>query len=77
MVWHTSFPLVRQNVLVIDEKEGVSPHHTLGAGGIPRANSLAETSKFIGVQGIPHCFVMGTAPELAMLKLFTSGRVED
>ncbi len=70
-------PFVSWNVLVIYEKEGVSPHHTLGAGGIPRANALAETTKFISVHGIPHGFKMGIAMELAMLKKFTSGRDKD
>jgi hypothetical protein len=63
--------------LVIDEKEGVIPRHTLSAGGLPRADALAETSKLIGIQGIPRCFVMVIVTELAMLKRFTSGRVKD
>ncbi len=46
------FPFVRPNVLVIDEKESVSSCDLLGAGRIPRANALAQMSKFIGVQSI-------------------------
>jgi hypothetical protein len=34
-------------------------------------------AKFIGVQGIPHCFVTEIAMELAVLKRFTSGRFKD
>jgi hypothetical protein len=70
-------PFVRWNVLVIDEKEGVSSCHMLSAGGIPSSNALAERFKLIGVQGIPRCFVTGITMELAMLKRFTNGRVED
>jgi hypothetical protein len=60
--------LVRQNVLVVDEEEGVSSCNPLGTGSIPRADALAQTSKIIGVRGIPRCFVMGIVTELAMLK---------
>ncbi len=63
--------------MVVNAKESVSAGHRLGAGGLPRANALAEMAKFIGVQGIPSGFVPKIVPELAMLKNVTSGWVED
>ncbi len=42
-------PFVERYVLIVDEKEGVSAIHTLGAQGVTRADALAETTKFIGV----------------------------
>jgi hypothetical protein len=62
------FSLVRQNVMVVNANESVSTGYTHGAGGISRANALAETAELIGVQSIPSGFVLRIASELAMLQ---------
>ena len=38
---------------------------------------MAESSKFIGIGGIPDLFVSWVAAKLAMFELFTRGYVED
>jgi hypothetical protein len=69
--------LVCQNVMVVNAKESVSTGHVLGAGGLPRANGLAEMAELIGVGGIPSGFVSSLVLELAMLRNVTSGWVKD
>jgi hypothetical protein len=63
-------------VVIVYEKKGVSATHPQGAWGITRADVLAETPEFIGVQGIPGGFVAGVLMELLMFKKFSSGKVE-
>ena len=57
------------NIVIDDEKEGVSDRNSFGVGGGSRTNSLAQSSERIGVGSVPSCLV-------AMLEEFTSGGVE-
>ncbi len=68
---------VSGNVTIVDEKEGVSARNLFGGGGSSRTNSLAQSSELVGVGSVPRCLVAGIASEFAMLKEFTSGRVQD
>ena len=64
------------DVLIVNEKEGVSACNPLGMGGITGSNALAQLSKFIGVRSIPGGFVAGVPLELAMLEEFACGGVK-
>jgi hypothetical protein len=64
------------NIVIVDEKEGVSARNSFGVGGGSRTNSLAQSSELVGVGGVPSCLVAGISPELAMLEEFTSGGIE-
>jgi hypothetical protein len=59
--------LAQQDVLVVDVKERVGTGYTLGVGGLPRADALAETAKLIGVQRIPCVLIPRVALELVLL----------
>ena len=64
------------NIVIVDEKEGVSAHNSFGVGGGSQTNSLAQSPQLVGVGGVPSCLVAGISPELAMLEEFTSGGVK-
>jgi hypothetical protein len=64
------------NIVIVDDKEGVSARNSFGAGGGSRPNSLAQSSELVGVGSVPSCLVAGISMELAMLEEFTSGGVE-
>ncbi len=51
--------------------------YTLGAGGLPWADALAETTELIGVQRIPSGFVSRIMLELAMLQHIAGCWVKD
>ena len=65
------------NIVIVDEKEGVSARNLFGSGVGSRSNSLAQSSELVGVGGVPSCIVAGISTELAMFKEFTSGGIED
>ncbi len=67
---------VGRDVVIVDEKEGVSARDSFGGGGSSQTNSLAQSAELVGVGSVPSCLVAGTASELAMLEEFTSGRVQ-
>ena len=64
------------NIVIVDEKEGVSARNSFGGGGGSRPNSLAQSSKLVGLGSVPSCLVAEILTELAMLEEFTSGGVE-
>ncbi len=51
--------LVERDVVVVDETEGVGTCNPLAIWRRAGTNALAETTKFIGIGGIPRGFVMG------------------
>ena len=65
------------NIVIVDEKEGVSARNLFGSGVGSRSNSLAQSSELVGVGRVPSCLVAGISTELAMFKEFTSGGIED
>jgi hypothetical protein len=64
------------NIVIVDEKEGVSARNLFGVGGGSRTNSLAQSSELVGVGSVRSCLVTGISTELAMLEEFISGGVE-
>jgi len=66
---------VSGDVMIVDEKEGVSARNSFGDGGSSGTNSLAQSSKLVGIGSVPRCLVAGIAAEFAMLEEFTSRRV--
>jgi hypothetical protein len=64
------------DVVIVDDKEGVSARNSFGIGGGSRTNTLAQSSKLVGVGSVPSCLVAGILSELAILEEFTSGGVE-
>ena len=64
------------NIVIVDEKEGVSARNSFGGGGGSRPNTLAQSFKLVGVGGAPSCFVAGISTELAMFEELTSGGIE-
>ena len=74
MAYFLSF--VGRDVMIINEKGGVSAHNPFGMGGSTRTNALAQLSQLIGVRSVPGGFVAGVMMELAMLGEFTGGGVE-
>jgi hypothetical protein len=67
---------VGRDVVIVDDKEGVSARNLFGIGGGSQTNSLAQSSEIVGVGSVPSCLVAGILSELAMLEEFTSGGVE-
>jgi hypothetical protein len=65
------------DIVIVDEKEGVSARNSFRVGGGSQTNSLAQSSEFVGVGSVPSCLVSGISTELAMLEEFTSGGVEN
>ena len=41
------------NIVIVDEKEGVSARNLFGSGGGSRSNSLAQSSELVGVGRVP------------------------
>ncbi len=66
---------VSGDVMIVDDKEGVSACNPFGGGGGSQPNSLTQSSKLVGVGSVPSCLVVGIASQFAMLEEFTSGRV--
>jgi hypothetical protein len=64
------------NIMIVDEKEGVSARNSFGVGDGSRPNSLAQSTKLVGIGSVPSCLVAGISMELAMLKEDTSGGAE-
>ena len=60
------------NIIIVNEKKGVSARDSFGVGGGSRSNSLAQSSELVGVGGVPSCLVAGVSAELAMFEEFTS-----
>ena len=50
---------VSRDVMIVNEKEGVSARNSFGFGGGSRPNSLAQSSEFVGVGGVPGFLVAG------------------
>jgi hypothetical protein len=50
------------NIVIVDEKEGVSARNSFGFGGGSRPNSLAQSSEFVDVGGVPSFLVAGISP---------------
>jgi hypothetical protein len=67
--------LVERYVVVVDETEGVGTWYPLAIWRRARTDALAETTKLVGIGGIPLCFVMGVMTKLAMFKEVTCRRV--
>jgi hypothetical protein len=67
---------VGRDVMIINEKEGVSACNPFGMGGSTQTNALAQPSQLIGVRSVPGGFVAGVMTELAMLEEYTGGGVE-
>ncbi len=67
--------LVERDVVVVDETEGVGTCYPLAIWRRAGTNALAETTKFVGIGGIPRGFVMGVTTKLAMFKEVTCSRV--
>jgi len=44
---------VGRNIVIVNEKEGVSARNSFGFGGGSRPNSLAQSSELVGVGGVP------------------------
>ncbi len=65
------------DIVVVDDKEGVSACNPFGTGGGSRTNSLTQLSKLVGVGSVPCCLVAGIMMELAMLDELTSGGVKN
>ncbi len=51
--------LVERDVVVVNETEGVGTCYPLAIWHMARTNALAETTKFVGIGGIPRGFVRG------------------
>jgi hypothetical protein len=56
------------DIVIVDEKEGVSARNSFGVGSGSRTNSLAQSSELVGIGSAPHCLVAGISTELAMLE---------
>ncbi len=64
-------------VMIVNDKKGVGACNPFGIGGGPRANSLTQTPKLIGMRRIPCGLVARILTKLAMLKKFTSGWIKN
>ncbi len=71
------FSLVQWDVMVVNAKEHVGTGYMLGAGGLNRANALAEMAELISVQSIPCGFVPRIMSELAMLQHIAGCRLKN
>jgi hypothetical protein len=69
--------LVKRDVVVVDETEGVGTCYPLAIWPRAGTDALAETTEFVGIGGIPHGFVTGVTTKLAMFKEFTCSRVQE
>jgi hypothetical protein len=69
--------LVERDVFVADETEGVSTCYSLAIWRRAGTDALAETTKFVGIGGIPRGFVTGVRTKLVMFKEVTCSRVQD
>jgi hypothetical protein len=69
--------LVERDVVVVNETESVGICYPLAIWRRARTNALAETTKFVGIGGIPRGFVTGVRTKLAMFKEVTCSRVQD
>ncbi len=67
------FSFVGGNIVVVNEKESGSARNSFGGGGGSRPNPLAQSSKLVGVGGVPSCLVAGISTELAMFEEFIRG----
>jgi hypothetical protein len=69
--------LVGQDVLVVDEEEGVGTRYPLLCWRRAGTDALAESAQLVSIGGIPSCFVTWVTTKLAMLKEFTCRRIQN
>jgi hypothetical protein len=69
--------LVGQDVLVINDVEGVGTRYPLTSWSRARSNALAELTYLVGIGSIPCVFVMGVLTQLAMFKELASCWIQD